>query len=92
MRNISHDARDDLRRTLRRERVLIGDERMRARVLLHHAVRMAANLVLRIAVSAVEITALKAHKDLTASDVLPLPLDGGKDLNDVLAHISPSYR
>ena len=28
VRNISHDARDDLRRTLRRERVLIGDERM----------------------------------------------------------------
>ena len=65
---------------------------MRARVLLHHAVRMAANLVLRIAVGTVEVAPLQTHEDLTAADVLPLSLDGGKDLNDVLAHISPSYR
>ena len=65
---------------------------MRTRPFLHHADGMASDLVLRVAVSTVEIAALKAHEDLTAANVLPLPLYGGKDFDDVLAHISPSYR
>ena len=65
---------------------------MRARRHLHHTGRVPPDLVLRIAVSAVEIAALKAHEYLPATDILPLALNGGKYFNDILAHISPSYR
>jgi hypothetical protein len=47
---------------------------------------MAAGRILRITVTAVQIAALKAHEDLTAAHVFPLPLNGGKDFNQIFFH------
>ena len=92
MRNIPRKTRDDFCHLLHRKRIFVWNELMRTRPLLDHAVRMTSDLVLRIAIGTVKIAALKPHKDLPAAYVFPLPLYGGKDFDDVLAHISASYR
>ena len=92
MRNTPRKTHNNLRYLLHRKRIFVRDDLMRTRPLLDHAVRMTSDLVLRVTVGTVKVAALKAHENLTAADILPLPLYGGKDLDDVLAHISPSYR
>ena len=92
MRDIPRKMRDNLRYLLHRKRIFVWNEFMRTRPLLDHAVGMTSDLVLRIAIGTVKIAAFKPHEDLPASDIFPLPLYGGKDFDDVLAHISPLYR
>ena len=90
MRDIPRKMRDNLRYLLHRKRIFVWNELIRTRSFLDHTDGMPTDLVLRIAVSAVEIAALKAQEHLPAADVLSLALNRRENLDDILVHFSPS--